>query len=94
MLWFYKYQLARSGAAKPPPFLPFFTVFCHSPRPPPFRSCHASVTGQTLWFYILINYQFTATKPHALPCQPPGAASSPLPLALRAYQNLPFINPD
>jgi len=43
--------LARSGAAKPPPFLPFFTVFRRSPCPP-LRSCHASVMGQMSGFYI------------------------------------------
>jgi len=43
--------LARSGVAKLPPF---FAVFCRSPRPPPFRSCHASVMGQTLGFYIYV----------------------------------------
>jgi len=39
------YWLAPSGAAKPSPF---FAVR----HAPPFCSCHASVTGQTLGFYI------------------------------------------
>jgi len=42
------YLLVHSGAAKPPPFLPFFAVR----HAPPFQSCPASVTGQTLGFYI------------------------------------------
>jgi len=38
-------------AAKLPPFSQFFKVSCCLPCPP-LRSCHASVMGQTLGFYI------------------------------------------
>jgi len=50
--WLYQKKCIEvCWVAKLPPFLLFlYFAVCHAPLP--FHSCHASMTGQTLGFYI------------------------------------------